>query len=232
MNRQHLSWTTRIAGVLAMAAAVFALPAQAQFVGDVGGTTNVDGGETVFDPVIAYEWNSDGDFEGWAPNPNINNATVSGGAMSGESLGDGSFPAGADPFFNGPGGFTIGDGPGEVDRIQFAAQFNQGAPTIRTEMFFFASSGPFGSSVWAPANFPAMTDGNQHVYNLDFDSSSAIWGLEIAAIRLDPVADNQNAVDTFAYDYLRLGRQQPIPEPVSLGLALLGCLGLSTCRRR
>ena len=227
MNLQcnGLLYLKRAPLALLAVAGLIAAPAAAQI-----GTTTVDGGETVANIVAAYEWNTDGDFEGWAPNANINNAAVAGGVMSGESLGDNSFPNGADPFFNGPGGFVIGAGAGEVSRVQFAVQFNAGAPTVRTEMFLFPDDGtPFGSAVWAPGDFPSMTDGGVHVYNLDFDSSSPLWGASIGGIRLDPVADNQAAVDTFAYDYLRLGQ---IPEPASLGLAALGCLGLAGAARR
>ena len=64
------------------------------------GVTSVDSGADVGAAVLSYDWNAEGDFEGWTPNPNINNAAVSGGVLSGDSLGDGSFPEGADPFFS------------------------------------------------------------------------------------------------------------------------------------
>jgi hypothetical protein len=218
-------WSLSAGAVVAVAGLFIASPAMAAI-----GTGSVDGGEEVFSIVHGWEWNTDGDLEGWTP-ASINNADVAGGLLTGESLGDGSFPAGADPIFNGPGdhSFVIGDGVGEVNRVQFAAQFDVGAPTVRTEMFFFPTAGAHESQVWAPADFPVITDGNMHVYTVDIGPADPLWGATIGSFRLDPVADNQDVVDSFAYDYLRLGS---IPEPNSTALLLLGALTIGVWRRR
>ncbi|MBN1854486.1 MAG: hypothetical protein JW829_17270 [Pirellulales bacterium] len=193
-------------GAVLLAASCLAVPiASGQLINPIGIGT-VDSGEEVFSPVTTWEWNTDGDFEGWAT-AYINYATVSGGTMSGESLGDGSSPAAADPMINSPGGLgiIIGNDPGEVSRIQFSLQMDIGAPTSRTEIFLFFTNGVIGEQPWTPTEFPVMTDGLFHTYTLDFDSTSPIWGLTINSLRVDPVADNPNVADTFAYDFLRLG---------------------------
>lgn len=223
------SWRGMVACfVLLAVSAAIGLPAHAQNVG----LGTVDGGESVFSLVENWEWNTDGDFEGWTAG-NVNNAAVSGGVLSGESLGDGSFPNGADPVFNGPGnlGLVVGVGPGEFNRLQFDVQMGAGSPVVRKDLYFF---GTFGVQFqqWTPANFPTITDGNVHTYTLTFDNTSPLWGQTIDNLRFDPVADNQNNVETFAYDFLRLG-SSVVPEPMSLVLLLLGgTVGAFMIRRR
>jgi hypothetical protein len=186
-------------GLLLTAAA--SAPAAAQ---DVLDAATIDGGETVFSPVLAYEWNTDGDFLGWTPNGQVTDPKVEAGAMSGVSGGN-------DPFFSSPGGLGLVIGgnidSGEVNRIQVATQFGSGSPLVRADIFFFASSGPFGRQPLSPGTFPTMTDGNLHVYTLDFDSSSPLWGRTVNSIRLDPVADRPGDVEAFSYDYFRAGSQ-------------------------
>ena len=233
MRKQHhlmkhpYERATALISVLAAIAWLAAAPTAMAAIG----TGSVDGGEEVFSIVHSWEWNTDGDLEGWTP-ASINNADVAGGLLTGESLGDGSFPAGADPIFNGPGdhSFVIGSAVGEVNRVQFAAQFDAGAPTVRTEMFFFPTAGAHESQVWTPDDFPVITDGNLHVYTVGIGPADPLWGATIGTFRLDPVADNQNVVDSFAYDYLRLGSS--IPEPNSTALLLLGALTIGVWRRR
>ncbi len=193
-SRIRTAWLLSATAVALIAGLSVASPAWAQL-----GVATVDGGETVFGIVNAWEWNTDGEFEGWGPTDNVANATVAGGAMSGES-------AGVDPIFNSPAGlnFVTGSGPGEVNRVQFSAQFGAGSPIGRTELFFFPVGVAHGSQIWTSGDFSVITDGDVHTYTLDIDP--AFWGLTIGSVRLDPTSDQAlPVVETFAYDFFRLG---------------------------
>lgn len=186
-----------------------------------GGT--MDGGETVFNPVLATEWNVDGDFEGWTTDQ-TDDAKVEAGVLSGVSNAN-------DPKITIPGGsaFVIGGNPGEVSRVQYAAQLDPGAP-FRKDIFFFTSEG-FFRHPWNEENYPGITNGELHTFNIDFDSSSPLWGLTVNNLRIDPDSDSSAAGGvTYAFDYFRLGSQ--VPEPASVGLCTLGVLGLALARSR
>jgi hypothetical protein len=194
-------------------------------------TLSVDGGETLPGAVSLGEWNMDGDFEGWNPSF-VDNAAVSGGLLSGESLADGSFPDAWDPMFSSPGdlGLVIGNEPGQFDRIQFHLQMGEGSPVVRTELFIFTPQG-HSSFVWTPDSHATIVDGNPHVYTVTFDEGDAEWGRTVGSFRLDPVADNPDQAETFSYDFLRVGNTA-IPEPSTIVLLIVGAAGLVAFRLR
>ncbi len=208
------------AAIMAAITCLVIAPVQAQL-----GVGTVDGGETVENLVHDWNWDTDGDFEGWTANGSVDSPTVAGGALSGSSND-------VDPFIGSPAlNYALGNGLGEVNRAQFAATFDVDSPINRTELFFFTTTpGVFGSQSWTIAGFPVIADGLEHVYNLDLDPG--LFGLVISSMRIDPVAD-QAAPDgqSFSYNYLRVG-QAPVPEPASMALLVLGALSMGVCRRR
>ena len=188
-----------------------------------GGT--MDGGEDVNSIVFATEWNVDGDFEGWTTDQVVD-PKVEAGVLSGSSVTN-------DPKLNIPGGsaFVIGGNraAGEVDRVQDALQLDSGAPS-RQDIFFFTDAG-FFRHPWAEGDYPGITDGGLHTFNIDFDMDSPLWGLTVNNLRIDPDSDASAASGgALAFDYFRMGSKGP--EPTSVGLCTLGVLGVALARSR
>ena len=134
--------------------------------------------------LTAWEFNTDGDHEGWSPN-GLSNIEVHGGLLEGES-------SGTDPIFTGPAV--------EVEAATFRSlvvrmRVDQ---DDRAQLFWGTSFAP--QSETNSVRFDLIGDGQFHDYEVDL-SKCRSWRGMIVSVRFDPVG---RAGVKFAIDSIRL----------------------------
>jgi hypothetical protein len=120
-------------------------------------------------PRTAWQFNSEGDFEGWSPNESLK-AQVTGGWLAGETTGH-------DPILHGPGVQIEADGASRLI-IRMRSDTDDQA-----QLFWAtATSSPSeGNSL----RFRVVGDGQFHDYKLDLSQAGRWRGL-ITSLRFDP----------------------------------------------
>jgi hypothetical protein len=152
----------------------------------------------------AWEWNTNGNFEGWTNRNQWLSPAVSGGEFSGTAQGN-------DPYAYSP---------------KLWVNTRRASPSLRLRMRSTAGAGALyfiteADSVWAQnklVGIPVIADGTWHEYRVDLRVSVGYGGV-VTQLRLDP---SDTAGAQFAVDWVRW---QPDVSAGSLQLLSLDALG-------
>ena len=200
------------------------------------------------DVVVAFEFETTGDVEGWQHNGGANGGTGGTGqatASSGEGVltsvftgtGSADLRVLQNPDIALPAGFTTWETLDirfrEVDGATGTPQALTGPDT---SLFAGVLPGPIGTN---GSGFVEETPGDSGFwYTASVDISSLVTG-DIEQIRIDPIArfTSSDGLSTFNYqiDYVRLNatpEAATIPEPSSLALLGLAGVGMFVRRRK
>jgi Ca2+-binding RTX toxin-like protein len=133
-----------------------------------------------------WNFDVDGDLEGWTPMQQIDSMSVSGGALNGTSTG-------VDPFMYGP---TIAR-PATDNKV--TVRLRNGTPSSNAQVFFTTSA----DQTWDEAKSKRITIApNSGFTTYTFDMSTVpAWTGTITQLRLDPA----EAAGTFSVDWIRIG---------------------------
>ncbi len=159
-----------------------------------------------------WEFETDGDFEGWGGFNQWNNPAVSGGVLTGQS--------GADAYVESPPTWVNTNQPtyAWVRMSQTAGEVGQ--------FFFITETDP----VWdqsKSAFFNIVPDGNMHDYFVDLGSSVETNGV-ITQIRLDPTIDPDSSMEidfvrlTDSADLNQVPPSDPLPPPLEMTFTSIG----------
>ena len=159
-----------------------------------------------------WEFDTDGDFEGWGGFNQWTNPAVSGGALTGQS--------GTDAFVQSPPTWVNTNEPtyAWVRMSQTAGNFGQ--------FFFITETDPVWDATKS-AFFSIVPDGSMHDYFVDLSSSLDTKGV-ITQIRLDPTIDPGSDMEV---DFIRLtdstdpnqvAPSDPLPAPLEMTFASIG----------
>jgi len=150
-------------------------------------------------PAPPWEFNSDGDTEGWYPANAMGGLTVSGGALT-------ATLTGTDPFMYSASNQTIFAAANPYIIIRYRT-----ALASSGEFFFSSSVRPgvqFGNEVY----FTVIGGNTFHVCSVNM-AANPYWGGTIDLLRLDPVVSGTGA---FEIDYIRLaGAPVPTETPAA-----------------
>ncbi|MPM67554.1 hypothetical protein SDC9_114477 [bioreactor metagenome] len=142
---------------------------------------------TVHSNGYVWDFDSDGDSEGWWPWNQVVNAQVSHGTFQGQSSGD-------DPYIVST--FISADST-KLTKIQIRMKVFTGNAA---QLFFITDlDGGFDES--KSISFPVQGDGKFHTYTLDMSKVKS-WKNVITQIRLDPSETTAN----FEIDYIRINK--------------------------
>lgn len=133
----------------------------------------------------AWEFESEGDTEGWMPWHQLKPFQVSQGILSSDSNG-------VDPYMGSPN-FTLKAGDFHTITIRMAVSGGNSA-----QLFFITSSDPAYDEIKS-ITFPIEGDGEFHTYTLDMSAKRG-WKGTITQLRLDPTA----ARALIQVDYIRI----------------------------
>jgi hypothetical protein len=154
---------------------------------DAAGTFTIDYIRAARDGGKAWQWNTDGDTEGWTAINHISGLTVSGGVISGTTTG-------IDPYMR-VSGLSI-----------------EACAVLQAEIRLKTSAGTPGQFFWTTdvepnydankqINFTLTSDNQFHTYIVPV-SSNTRWQGTVTGFRLDPTSAPAGA--TFEVDYIRL----------------------------
>ena len=135
-------------------------------------------------PKTAWEFNTDGDFEGWSSNGQIADPQVKGGLLWGRS-------AGRDPILSAPG-IQV-----EADQTRRLALRMRSDKAQRVQVFWATTLTKMSEE--SSVGVDVSGDGEFHEYQFDL-GQSPFWRGVIVALRIDPAT--QPGV-RFAIDYVR-----------------------------
>ncbi len=135
------------------------------------------------EPKTVWEFNTDGDLEGWVPNGQLN-VEVKGGILAGESTGH-------DPILQGSG-IEV-----EADSTRLLSIRMRASADDRAQVFWGTTVS--GQSEANSARFDVVGDGQFHEYEIDLGESRKWRGL-VVSLRFDPAG--KPGVQ-FAVDWIR-----------------------------
>jgi hypothetical protein len=179
--------------------------------GSTVAAASTDGITVTVDPPVAltnytaWEWNTNGNFQGWSV-ANVSGATVSGGSLSGTA-------SGSDPQVMLTG---LGTNGPDLDlafndfvdvRLQVPAGFSGGVQIYfgATNNYYFTANATTGfntNRAVTVTNVP--TDGAFHVYRVFF-GPHPYWRGNLSDVRVDPLGAGATNGEAFALDYVRVG---------------------------
>jgi len=149
-------------------------------------------------PGISWEFNEDGNFEGWTANDQIANPIVQGGSLSGRSTGN-------DPILMSRSGLSLQCSSYEYIELRMRVS---GAREID---LFFKSAQDVHYSEAKKYNAPVRAFDSYIVYGFQTHLNGA-WSGTVDQLRLDPV--NESGV-YFDIDYIRIMEQVPDYVPTN-----------------
>ena len=153
-------------------------------------------------PVVAWEFNTDHDREGWQNNPGATNRGV----------GDGSWNltmSGADPSLFGP---AINEDAEVATIVEIRMSSSD---TDANAQLFWTVDGEGSFSEQRSQRFTLLPDGDLHTYQLEL-STDPDWTSTITQLRFDPVATSHGGI--VSIDSIRLLTPVAVPEPATCSL--------------
>jgi hypothetical protein len=147
-------------------------------------------------PVVAWEFNTDGDQEGWTNGSDVNNNGVSGGTWD-------LVMSGVDPKVFGP---TL-RAPADLATV---VEIGMSSTDTNTRgKFFWTVEGDADFSAERSQAFTILNDGQIHSYRFDFSHDSD-WTDTITGLRLDPVASGHGG--DVSIDFVRILALLPLGD--------------------
>lgn len=177
--------------------------------------------------IAEWNFNTNGNSEGWAVGNNITGLTTSGGFLSGTA-------SNGDPqLVNSPLNLSLGAGQSwqeVVFRVRETPSPVSFSPTGLVVQF--NGGGMNGVNLYGSVG--TAVDSGNGFQTVTVDVSGLGTGTTVTSLRIDPIGGPDAAGSTFDLDFIRLTATDPvaaIPEPSAFLLGVLGLLGLLRRRR-
>ncbi|MDD4909947.1 MAG: Ig-like domain-containing protein [Candidatus Omnitrophica bacterium] len=156
--------------------------------------------EAANEPVLSWEFNTEGNNEGW----------VNGGGLGVPAISSGTYKAdfdGAEPVMTGPSGLNISTSAAKTLRVRYRVS---GGITAQLSWATDAVNENTGDLIRGQENFPIIGDGRFHAANV-YLGEHPDWQGNVTGISFYPVSEA--AVGEIEIDYIRFTDMGPSSSP-------------------